>query len=289
MLNVPFFVAPDATLKFPPLPPLIPYSPKRVFGWSKTMAMPQYEPAQSEAAEHQVQMMLAFNVYRSVTLLDVLDRPKVHAFVNGLAVSGEVQVVCADEGGVVVEVEPAQLAALERSGIALVESPLHGATYRAHVDGVKRGRRYASLSGFEAFDAYSERRGLSRVVPVYPVLAHVSEGDYMTSGRVVDLSPGALAADFDRAAVSRLLACASVRLDVWGDSGDTEGFPDFMTSARFTRRTNRMHEGEAVCRAVLEFEAYPALERTLRQYVARRQRELLIELGGAQGADLSVM
>jgi hypothetical protein len=253
------------------------------------MATTHAAPASAEVVEHQERMMLAFNVYRTATLLDVLDRPKVHAFVDGLAVSGEVHVVCADEGGVVVEVEPAQLSALERSGLALVESPLHGATYRARVDGVKRGRRYASLSRFEAFDAYSERRGLSRVVPVYPVLAHVSEGDDMTSGRVVDLSPGALAADFDRAAVTRLLDYDSVRLDVWGDGNDTGGFPDFMTSARFTRRAERMHEGVAVCRAVLEFEAYPALERTLRQYVARRQRELLIELGGAQEAAQPLM
>ncbi len=231
-------------------------------------------------------MMQAFNVYRSSALRDLLDHPRTFAFVDGLVVASPARVVSADPCGVVLCVERTQIAALERSGTLLIESPLHGSTYRGSVDGVDRRRCYASLSHLEAFDAYSERRSYERTTPGFAMLAKLSLGVTEVSGRVTDLSARALAADFDPQAITRIPADRDLQLEVWGNKsdnvwgepGDENTLHDFVTTARINRTVDVQRDGVAACRVVLELDPYPALDRKLRRYIAQRQREVLVEL-----------
>jgi len=231
-----------------------------------------------ETQVHQAQMMQAFNVYRTATLRDVLDQPRTFAFVDGVVLSSTARVVSADPCGVVLCVERTQIAALERHGMLLIESPLHGSTYRGEVDGIDRRRHYASLSHLEAFDAYSERRSHSRATPGFAMLAKILLQDTEISGRVVDLSAHALAADFDPKALARVSPGAELQLEVWGNQENDNRLHDFVTTARISRTKEVQCDGAVACRAVFELDPYRALERSLRRYIAKRQREILIDL-----------
>ena len=239
-----------------------------------------------DGLSHSEQMLAAFNIYRTKTLLEVLDQPQVFVFIDGLVINSSVGVISADPCGLVLEVDRSQLAAFERSRSVVLESPLHGATFRAAVDAVDRRRAYLSLSGLEPYDAYHERRAQIRAVPIFPLLARLHNRGEEARGRVLDLSTHSLAADFDARAFSRVARAAVIRLDVWGETQTSNTFPDFETTAKITRRTQRDENGKQAYRAVLEFDSYPALNRTLRRYVARRQRDLMTELlveGGQSG------
>jgi len=224
------------------------------------------------------QMMEAFNVYRSTTLLEYVDRPHTFAFVDGVAIKSLAKVMSADPYGLVLKVVRDQTQALERASTVLLESPLHGATYRAIVDLVDHRTGYLSLSGLEPFGSYHERRAHGRAVPAIPMLAQVSGHGSRSSGRVVDVSTHSLAANFDSASFLRVAAAPLVRLDVWGEP-DVEGpLPDFEVTARVSRSEGEEPPAGGVCRGVLEFDPYPALGTALRRYVARRERDILTEL-----------
>ncbi len=225
--------------------------------------------------ERRAQMVEAFKVYRTGSLIGILDRPRTYAFIDGLVIEGHVAVVSADPAGLVLAVDRAQLAALERTGTVLLESPLHGATFRATVDDVDLRRAYVSLSGLQPFNGYRERRGTCRVVPALPLLAKVRGRGEAASGRLVDLSARSLAADFDRAGFSRVCEEPLLRLEVWGEADGTSSLPDFETTARIRRTAE---PGARIRRAVLELDAFPALGRALHRYVAGRQRDILVNL-----------
>jgi hypothetical protein len=235
-------------------------------------------PPKSPSSERIEQMLGAFNIYRTENLLDLLDRPRAIVFVDGVVLEGEADVVTADPGGVILQVDRRVLAAITRSGSALIESPLHGATYRATLEAVDPARAYVSLCALEPFDSYHERRGDTRTVPGTPMLVRVHGLGREASGRVVDLSPGSLAADFDQEGFARVAGADLVRLAVWGEPGTCTVLDDFETTARIQRTFLHQEEGRCACRAVLVLDTYPALERALRRYVARRQREVLTEL-----------
>lgn len=245
---------------------------------SGTMARPR-KPTDEKTRI--AQMLEAFRVYRTSTLLEVLDRPRTFAFVDGLVVTGVVEVISADPYGLVLQVERAQTAALERAQTVLLESPLHGASYRATVDLVDHRRAYVSLSGLEPFGNYEERRAQSRAAPAIPLLAKVFGHGETATGRVVDLSSHALAGDFERSSFDRVAGAPVVRLDVWGEEVTAAPLPDFEIDARIRRSTRSEGSEPAACRVVLAFDPYPALERVLRRYVARRQRDVMLELTAA--------
>ncbi len=230
------------------------------------------------------QMTEAFNVYRTSTLLDVLDRPRTFAFVDGVVVESAARVVSADPGGLVLAIDRGQLAALETTRTLLVESPLHGTTFRAEVEVVDHRRGLVSIRDLTAFHAYHERRGHGRTVPGTAMLARVCGLGREARGRVVDLSPRALAADFDRDGFHRVARAPLVRVDVWGEHDTPSLLEDFEATAHIRRTEEHSDHGKAACRVVLELDAYPALERALRRYVAGRQREILTRLGLA-GSD----
>ena len=223
------------------------------------------------------QMLEAFKVYRAASLLEFLDQPKTFAFFDGLVVQSHAKVVSADPYGLVLQVERAQLAALERTRSILLESPLHGATYRASVDEVDHRKAYVSLSNLEAFDAYHERRAHSRAVPAIPLLARARGYGEEATGRVSDLSTHSLAVDFNPGSFTRVAQAPLLRLDVWGEPGTKSPLPDFEVTASVGRSADG-EDGNMACHAVLAFVPYPALERALRRYVARRQRDILTEL-----------
>ena len=237
-----------------------------------------YEVKNPGRVSHSEQMLSAFNVYRTTKLLEVLDQPQTFAFIDGLVINSPAKVVSADPHGLVLKVERAQLAALERTRTVVLESPLHGTTFRAAVDAVDHRRAYMCLSSLQPFDAYHERRTQSRAAPAMPLLARLHARGEEASGRVFDLSTRSLAADFETDAFSRVARAPVIRLDVWGGTETSSPLPDFQTTAHVSRSTQRSEDGVAVCRAVLELDSYPALSSRLHRYVARRHRDLLTEL-----------
>ena len=225
------------------------------------------------------QLLEAFGLYRTRHLLDILDRPRIFAFVDGIVADSPARVISSDPCGLVLEVDARLLPALTRSDGVLVESPLHGAAFRARVDEVDHRRAYVSLSKLETFGAYHERRHSGRAVPRVPLLVKVFGRGHEAIGRVVDLSTAALSADFERARFARVANAPVVRLEVWGEDDEHVALQDFVTTARIHRTDERDRGALAATRVVLELDAFPALERALGRYVARRQRAILTELG----------
>ena len=199
-------------------------------------------------------------------------------FVRGLVVESPARVVSANERGVVFQISKAQANALGHAETALVESPLHGASFRAEIESLDRARAQVSVSRLEPFDKYMERRQLSRVVPDHPMLVRVHTGENSVNGRVADISASALAADLDLRAVVKLQGARLVDLEVWGEERGPGALCDFETQGRLQRICEIEDVSGQACRAVIEMDAYPALDKTLRRYVARRQREILTEL-----------
>ncbi len=236
-----------------------------------------------EAALRRSQTLQAFNVYRTAAVADVLDRPRTYAFVDGVAVRCAVRVISADPGGVVLSVGRNHLTAMERAQMVLLESPLHGATFRTAIDEVDPLNGYVSVSRLQPCGKHHERRAVARAVPglAMPVRVHTEAHEAM--GRVVDLSPSAVAADFEHDRFLPLSLATSVRLDVSGDPDETSELESFVADARIRRTSEREHRGLLACRAVFEFDSYPALDRVLRRYVARRQLHVLTGLLAAGG------
>jgi hypothetical protein len=102
-------------------------------------------PRQSGLSRNE-QMLTAFNVYRTTSLLQILDQPMTYTFVDGVVIDSLARVLSADPVGLVLAVDRTQLATLGRKRSVLLESPVHGATFHATVDAVNHRRAYVSLS-----------------------------------------------------------------------------------------------------------------------------------------------
>lgn len=223
-------------------------------------------------------MMEAFKVYRASAVVDYLDQLKLFAFVDGVVIEGFASVVSADPYGLVLLAERSQLTALDRARTVLLESPLHGASYRAEVDLVDHEKAFVSLHRLRHFGAYQDRRAYQRAAPGLPLMAQISGYGESASGRVADVSAHSLAVDVDPLTFSRVARAPLVRVDVWGEENATGSLPEFEVTAQVHRSAAMLETDERLIRAVLAFEPYPALARALRRYVARRQRDVLVEL-----------
>lgn len=231
-----------------------------------------------QAARHE-QVVAGFNLYRTPGVCETLDDVHVSTCYSGVVVEGPARVVAAGGHEVVLEVTGEQATALSHTSLAIVESPVHGTSFRASVAHLQPTRNEVSLSSFERFKDCIGRRRHSRVTPTHAMLVRLTCGEKEVFGRVVDISSGALAAVIDSRALTRLGSEDELLgLDVWGEPQSGQRLSDFSVSGRMKRVERRDAFNLPFRKVVVCFEVYPALEKILNRYVARRQREILVAL-----------
>jgi hypothetical protein len=220
-----------------------------------------------------------FNLYRTPGVCEALDEVRIVTCYSGVVVEGPARVLHAADHEVILEVGAEQAAALARARLAIVESPVHGTSFRACVATTWPAGREVRLTELVPFKEYIGRRRDSRVVPVHPMLVRLSRDEDEAFGRVVDVSSSALATIVD-GRIAGSLASTDVRLvlDVWGEIDADPRLPDFSVNGRILRIGAAEEIAAPFLKVVVAFDAYPALDTELKRYTARRQREVMVIL-----------
>ena len=231
-------------------------------------------------ADRYRQLLGGFNVYCSTpSVADAVLPPRVHTFYRGLSFSYPAQVTSVGFEDVVFRIDPQQVDAVAYTGFAFITSPLHGTTFRAWSRDVDRGMRLATFSHFQRYRESPEQRRSPRVEPRAAVPVDVRDAHRAARGRLLDVSPVALAAEFDKAH-GRLMQLGNVvRLRV--QQLESEDCPPLETTAHISRVIASRDDGGVGCRAVMHLDIDAALRKRLEGYVLRRRRELLAEMRSA--------
>lgn len=146
---------------------------------------------------------------------EVKERLRIFTCFRGIPVDSSAEVVRVGESDVVFRVSETQAAILQRMGLALIESPLHGAAYRAYSTRVDPAAREVTFSHFIKHDAPTNRRRHRRVRPERPVEASIVKGSEQFTGMLFDVSAVAVAVFLRNVDLAALREGVEVELNVW--------------------------------------------------------------------------
>ncbi len=221
-------------------------------------------------------MIAGFNVYRLGGVVSgAVAPPRIHTVVHGMMTESEAEVVATGDYGVLFRTNPRLLVALSHTGMAFVQSPLHGMVFRARVLDVREKQSCVALTEFELVPEIEERRSLTRVAPMQPVVVRLYSPDFDLRGRVADVSVGALAANFG---VGGSLSVSEhtrsqVRLITSLLDGDTVKF-----TGRIHRIDPKYRNDVTWWRVVVDLGKDTHADRVLNEYVRSREAEILSRL-----------
>jgi len=112
---------------------------------------------------------------------------------RGVPVDSPAQVVSVSDEGVTLRVSATQVAILGKTGLALVESPVHGAAFRAYSSRVDAAAYEVTFSHFIRHDQPLERRQHSRIRPQRPLPVTIRKASKEFTGWLFDVSAVAAA------------------------------------------------------------------------------------------------
>lgn len=124
---------------------------------------------------------------------ELKERLRVFTCFRGIPVDSPAEVTRVGELDVTFRVSPTQAAILQRMGLALIESPLHGTAYRAYSKRVDAAACEVTFSHFIEHDEPMERRDHHRVRPEWRVEASIAKGQAEYAGMLFDVSAVAAA------------------------------------------------------------------------------------------------
>lgn len=224
------------------------------------------------------QTVAGFNIYRTPGVRDQIPPAQVSTWYQGILVSGAAEVLAAEDECVVFALGAEQIKALEHTRTVFVESPVHGICYSALIADLNPLTQTVTLAHFQPFRDFMERRDWPRVPPSHAMLVRITAGDQELCGRVVDISVKSLCGVFERDAMKQLGDSHEVDLHVWGEHESANPLTDFNASGEVIRVNDLTGSKPAASRVVIGLTAYPALERVLNTYVARRELEVMATL-----------
>ncbi len=143
------------------------------------------------------------------------DRLRIFTCFRGIPVDSSAEVLKVTELDVTFRVSPTQAAILQRMGLALIESPLHGTAYRAYSNRVDATACEVTFSYFIEHDEPMERRKYRRVRPERPVAASIVKGSNEFTGMLFDVSAVAAAVFLRNVDLAPLRDGDEVELNVW--------------------------------------------------------------------------
>lgn len=143
------------------------------------------------------------------------DRLRIFTCFRGIPVDSSAEVLKVTELDVTFRVSQTQAAILQRMGLALIESPLHGTAYRAYSNHVDSAACEVTFSHFIEHDEPMERRRFRRVRPERPVAASIVKGSDEFTGMLFDVSAVAAAVFLRNVDLAPLSDGDEVELNVW--------------------------------------------------------------------------
>ncbi len=224
------------------------------------------------------QTVAGFNIYRTPGVRDQVPPVQVSTWYQGILVNGAAEVLQAEGECAVFELGAEQINALEHTRVVFVESPVHGTCFSALIAELNSALQTVTLSHFQPFRDFMERRDWPRVPPSHAMLVRLTQGSQELSGRVVDIAVKSLCGVFDRSAMQQVADSHDVELHVWGEHEAVDPLTDFNASGRIIRMNAVSGSNPAASRVVIALDTYPALERVLNTYVARRELEVMATL-----------
>lgn len=206
--------------------------------------------------------------------------PRVYGCYRGVPVECAASVEAVGNEQVGMRVSAVLAGALARRGDAIVHSPAHGFTMRAHARHVDRPHRIVWLGAFERHDGDPERRAPVRIEPGEFVEVRVRAGGREHTGRLIDLSVAAFAAYFRHVDpgvfVEGADADCEIVLPLRGDRPPCE----IALRGWIGCSQSGLNGDASASRLVVHLQTHTGLYERLSEYIAERQTRILAELAG---------
>ncbi len=213
---------------------------------------------------------------------EMRDRLRVFTCFRGIPVDSSAEVINVSELEVTFRVSPTQAAILRRMGLALIESPLHGAAYRAYSTQVDVGACEVTFSHFIEHDEPMERRRYHRVRPERPIEASISKGSDEFTGMLFDVSAVAAAVFLRNVDLSPLGDGDEVELNVWLPRLSSSGELHLSIPARVGKIHSGVENDPDAHRVVLDIPGDAEVFDQICRYIVDAQERSLRESTSAE-------
>lgn len=212
---------------------------------------------------------------------ELKERLRVFTCFRGIPVDSSAEVIKVGEFEVTFRVSPTQAAILQRMGLALIESPLHGTAYRAYSTNVDAAACEVTFSHFIEHDEPMERRHHHRVKPERPVEASIVKGQEEFTGMLFDVSAVAAAVFLRNVDVAALNEDDQVELNVWLPRLSASGEIQLSFPAHVSAVHSGVEEDPSAHRVVLNIPGDEEVFGQICRYIVDAQERSLRESTGA--------
>ncbi len=216
---------------------------------------------------------------------ELKERLRIFTCFRGIPVDSSADVINVGEFDVTFRVSPTQAAILQRMGLALIESPLHGTAYRAYSNHVDPAACEVTFSHFIEHDEPMERRRFRRVRPERPVAASVVKGSEEFTGMLFDVSAVAAAVFLRNVDITPLSEGDEVELNVWLPRLSTSGELHLSIPAQIRSVQSGIKEDADARRVVLDIPGDEDVFDQICRYIVDAQERSLRESTGAELTD----
>ncbi len=216
---------------------------------------------------------------------ELKERLRIFTCFRGIPVDSSAEVIKVGELDVTFRVSPTQAAILQRMGLALIESPLHGAAYRAYSTNVDSAACEVTFSHFIEHDEPMERRQYHRVRPERPVAASIAKGQDEFTGMLFDVSAVAAAVFLRNVNLAALNEGDEVELNVWLPRLSASGELQLSIPAHVSAVHSGVEQDPDAHRVVLDIPGDEKVFDQICRYIVDAQERSLRESTGAELTD----
>ena len=227
------------------------------------------------------QQLAGFNVYRTPFFIsENIAHPRINTNFRGVPISSDATVVDVGTGDVTFALEPTQLNVVSRAECSLIESPIHGVTFRAYPTLVDAQNCRVTFAQFHRHHGLgAELRTNLRVELDAAIQVLLCFEGNEVSGSLVDVSVASLAVYIVDGTVNALQEGNQVEIRIPDLPGETEA--GLKATGKVIRTMPVVDEQPGACRLVIYLSANESLHGLLNAYVETRRDEILAEITAA--------
>ena len=227
------------------------------------------------------QLVAAFNVYRSSYILaESVPLPKIHTAFHGVPFTCNATVLEVGHRDVTFSMERLQAKVVERTGISLILSPLHGMTFKVMATAVDAEQGRASFAQFlpQRRGAAEQRTNL-RIEPEQSIGVRMRCLGRELEGSLLDVSVVSMAVSFSEAELENIDEGTPV--EVFIPELPPESGLSFQAEGTIIRTMPLADGSSENCGVVVYLRILPELYDRLERYVAVRRLSIIRELSNA--------
>lgn len=189
---------------------------------------------------------------------------------RGIPVDSPAQVVAVSDEGVTFRVSQTQIAVLSRTGLALVESPVHGTAFRAYSSKVNVSACEVTFSHFIRHDQPLDRRRQRRIRSQFRLPVTIRKALHEFTGWLCDVSVTSSAVQLSGGDLSRLSEGDAVEVEfaLPGTAGRVDIALNLPGRVRFIH-FKEAHDSRAI-RVVIQMPGSAKLFSSVSEYLAAR-------------------